>query len=209
MKYPQYNEELLAMGEEDQHELRNMNRLMDEMETDEERTKYRQSLSDHSYARTKKMFEILDVIGIPTFDKISEEAASIVSLLVLHSNVDDMKRVLAMYEEQFKIDPNSFYKGAIPPLTDRIMITEQRKQKFGTNWSITKKREWFLVPIVDFDNVNELRAEYGLDPIRKPHCLAIGWEEWPLGQGPAEKSDQKELTDEEYAEYTGLTTRKK
>ena len=181
-----------------------MNRLMDEMSTDEERMKYRRALSDRSHTRTRRMFEILDLIGVPTFDKIGKEAASIVSLLVLHSSVDDMKRILTMYEEQFKIDPNSIYKGAIPPLTDRIMIVEQRRQKFGTNWSITKKREWFLIPVVDFDNVNELRAVYGLDPIRKPHCLAVGWEEWPLGQGPAEEDDQKELTDEEYAEYTSF-----
>ncbi len=208
MKYPEYARELLSMAEEDQEEARNMQRIMDAMATDVERQEYRQKIADSFHARAKRMLEILDAIGAPTFENIDKEAAETVSLFALHSYIDEMKKVLAIYEKQFKIDPSSFYKEAIPPLTDRIMIAEQRRQKFGTNWSITKAGTWFLIPVEDFDTVNDLRARYGLHPIRKPHCLSVGAEEWPLGQGPAEASDQKELTDDEYVEYTKHVFRK-
>lgn len=208
MKYPEYARELLSMAEADQYEARNMQRVMDLMPTDAERQAYRQEIADNFHKRAKRMLEILDVIGVPTFNNIGKEAAEVVSLFALHSYIDEMKKVLAIYEKQFKIDPNSFYKEAIPPLTDRIMIAEQRHQKFGTNWSVTKDGTWFLIPVEDFDNVNDLRAKYDLHPIRKPRCLSVGAEEWPLGQGPAEQSDQKELTDDEYAEYTKYIFRK-
>lgn len=208
MKYPEYARELLSMAEEDQYEARNMQRIMDAMDSDVERQEYRQKIADTFHERAKRMFEILDVIGIPTFENIGKEAAETVSLFALHSYIDEMKKLLAIYEKQFAIDPNSFYKEAIPPLTDRIMIAEQRRQKFGTNWSITKDDTWFLIPVEDFENVNDLRAKYGLHPIRKPRCLSVGAEEWPLGQGPAQPSDQKELTDDEYAEYTKYIFRK-
>lgn len=208
MKYPEYARELLSMAEEDQYEARNMQRIMDAMATDVERQEYRQKIADSFHARAKRMLEILDSIGTPTFENIGKEAAETVSLFALHSYIDEMKKVLAIYEKQFNTDPSSFYKEAIPPLTDRIMIAEQRRQKFGTNWSITKAGKWFLIPVEDFNIVNELRARYGLHPIRKPRCLSVGAEEWPLGQGPAEPGDQKELADDEYAEYTKHVFRK-
>ncbi|HSX07545.1 MAG TPA: hypothetical protein VLG11_01495 [Candidatus Saccharimonadales bacterium] len=208
MKYPEYGHELLRMAEEDQYDARNMSRIMNAMTTEAELQEYRQEIADKFHERSKRMLEILKEIGVPTFENIGREAAETVSLFALHSYIDEIKKVLAIYEEQFKIDPNSFYKEAIPPLVDRIMIAEQRRQKFGTNWSIAKDGKWFLIPVEDFDNVNDLRVEYGLHPIRKPRCLSVGAAEWPLGQGPAEPSDQKELTDSEYAEYIKYIFRK-
>ena len=148
------------------------------------------------------MMAILDRIGAPTIAKLGPAAAEVVSLFALHSYLDEMKHVLALYEAQFAENPNSIYKQAIPPLVDRILIAEQRIQKFGTNWSIDKDGRWFLIPVEDFTHVNTLRLEYGLEGLSKPHCLSIGTEEWPLGRGPAVAADQKELTDEEYREYT-------
>jgi hypothetical protein len=202
MRYPQFAKKLLHMAQEDQDEVRAMQQIMDAMPTDAERSKYRQQVADHCHERAAIMLEILDTIGVPTFENIGPEAAETVSLFALHSYLDEMKQVLLIYEKQFQIDPESIYKEAIPPLTDRIMIAEQRKQKFGTNWSITKDGTWFLIPVEDFEHVNELRKMYALHPIRKPRCLSVGAEEWPLGQGPAEPSDQKELTEEEYMQYT-------
>lgn len=209
MKYPEYAHELLSMAKEDQQEARNMERIMDAMPTEAERQRYRQKIADNFHERAKRMLEILDVIGAPTFENIGKEAAEMVSLFALHSYVDEMKKVLAIYEKQFKIDPDSFYKEAIPPLTDRIMIAEQRCQKFGTNWSITKDGNWFLIPVKGFENANKLRAKYDLYPMRKPRNLSVGAEEWPLGQGPAEPDDQKELSDDEYMQYTKYMFRKK
>lgn len=67
---------------------------------------------------------------------------------------------------------------------------------------IDKNGEYFLMPAKDFEHMNERRAPFGLEPRMKPVVYAIGEDKYPLGQGPAETSDQKELTDEEYAEFT-------
>jgi len=188
------------MAEEDQNEVRNMQRLMDAMATDAERQAYRQQVADHCHQRATRMLQILDAIGAPTIAKLGP-AAEVVSLFALHSYLDEMKKVLELYEKQFAIDPDSIYKEAIPPLTDRIMIAGQRQQKFGTNWSISKDGTWFLIPVVDFAAANKLREKYGLGPIRKPRVLSVGAKEYPLGEGPAEPANQKPLTDDEYAEY--------
>lgn len=202
MKYPDLAKELLLMLQDDQHEYRNMSQVMDSMPTSQKREEYRLNLASNSHKRAKRMLEILDVIGVPTFENIGREAAEAVSIFALHSYLSEMEYVLAIYQKRYAADPDSFYKEAIPPLTDRIMIAEQRKQKFGTNWSVTKGGKWFLIPVDDFANANNLRAKYGLPLMRKPRNLAVGVNEWPLGKGPAEPSDQKALSDEEYAEYT-------
>jgi len=202
MKYPHYSRELLKMLEEDQRQIRNQAHIEQSLPTEAERQAHAKKVTRDCHRRAARMLKILDAIGAPTFDNIGPEAAEAVSVFALHSYLDEMKHVLAVYEKQFAIDPASFYKQAIPPLTDRIMIAERRRQKFGTNWSISTEGRWFLIPVDDFANVNALRAQYGLEPIRKPRCLAIGMEEYPLGKGPAGASDQKALTDEEYAEYT-------
>jgi hypothetical protein len=201
MQYPELAQELLRMAKDDQHDARNMYRVMDAMPTKDEKERYRQNMADNFHARAKRMLEILDTIGVPTFENIGREAAETVSLLALHSYLDEMKQVLAVYERQFSIDPDSIYKQAIPPLTDRIMIAEQCKQKFGTNWNVTKDGTWYLVTLENFARANELRAVYGLSPMRKPRNLTVGATEWPLGNGPAVASDQKEMNDEEHAEY--------
>ncbi|HSH55192.1 MAG TPA: hypothetical protein VK983_00020, partial [Candidatus Limnocylindrales bacterium] len=138
MKYPEYSRELLRMAAEDQDEVRNMQRTIDALQTPAERKRFRQKVADNCHRRADRMIEILDDIGAPTFEKVGAEAAEVVSLFALHSYVDQMKTVLAVYEQQFQRDPDSIYKQAIPPLTDRIMIVEQRRQKFGTNWSVTQ-----------------------------------------------------------------------
>ncbi len=202
MKYPELAQELLLMADEDQHEARNMYRIMDAMPNDADRNIYRQKMADSFHKRAERMLEILEIIGAPTFENIGKDAAETVSLFALHSYLDEMKHVLNIYEQQYSVDPETIYKEAIPPLTDRIMIAEQRKQKFGTNWNVTKDGTWFLVTVDNFVEADELRAQYGLYPMRKPRVLAVGAEEWPIGEGPAEPNDQKDLTDDEYVAYT-------
>jgi hypothetical protein len=82
------------------------------------------------------------------------------------------------------------------------MAFEQRKQLYGNNWMVDKNGKFFLIPVEDFEHMNDRRAKFGLGPRMKPTVYAIGEDKHPLGQAKAEASDQKELTDEEYAEFT-------
>ncbi len=95
-------------------------------------------------------------------------------MLALHSYLDEMKKVLAAYQKVYKRNPDDVNKESIPSLTDRIMVLEQRTQLFGNNWMLDKKGKYFLVPVKDFEHMNQRRAKYGLNP---PACnrLFMPW----------------------------------
>ncbi|GAC1390981.1 MAG: hypothetical protein NVSMB46_02000 [Candidatus Saccharimonadales bacterium] len=202
IKYPHIKEELIALDEEDQKEIRHHYQHLQEASSVVEKKQLNDQLATHCHIRAHRMLVILDEIKKPTTDNIGVEGSQAVSLLALHAYVPVMKKVLAIYERIYKTDPTSIYYQAIPPLTDRIMILEQRLQKFGTNWCMDKNGKLFLVPVTDFAHVNKRRREYGLDPIKRPVILSVGAEKNPLGSGDAQASDQKELTDDEYEEYS-------
>jgi len=82
------------------------------------------------------------------------------------------------------------------------MVFEYRTQLYGNNWSIDKDGNYFMIPVEDFEHMNERRAKFGLKPRMRPTVYAVGEERYPLGIGEAQANDQKPLTDEEYEEFT-------
>jgi hypothetical protein len=153
VKFPQYQAALLKMLREDQKELRSP-------EPNSEQTFI------HCHRRACKMMEIIKNIKEPTIDNIGANGSQAVTILALHSYLKLMKHILALYEKQFQKDPASIYYQAIPSLKDRIMILEQRKQLFGTNWMVDEAGSQFLVTVQDFPHMNERRLKYGLESAR-------------------------------------------
>lgn len=113
-----------------------------------------------------------------------------------------MKKILKLFEEEFNKNSNNIYYQAIPPLTDRIRILEHKKQIYGTNWFAFHKDKPFLISVEDFPNMNQRRAVYGLDPAKRPVNLAKGADKYPLGKGLAVASDQKDLSQAGYSQYS-------
>jgi hypothetical protein len=196
----QYEKELVSLGEEDQLEIRNHYRKLKLLDSEKEQLE--DQLKEHCHQRAERMMEILREIKEPSISNIGLRGSEVISLLALHSYLDEMKDVLAAYLAVYKRNPQDIYNEAIPSLTDRIMIFEERRQLYGNNWMINKQGKFFLIPVKDFEHMNERRAHFGLGPRMKPTVYAIGENKYPLGKGLAEASDQKELTDEEYAEFT-------
>jgi hypothetical protein len=124
-----------------------------------------------------------------------------ISLNRLRLSVDYIGSLTA-YQIAYKRDPTDIYKESLPSLTDRIMIFEQRTQLYGSNWMADKTGKFFMIPVIEFETINERRAQFGLGPCMRPIVYATGENKYPLGRGKAEASDQKALTDEEYAEFT-------
>lgn len=87
------------------------------------------------------------------------------------------------------------------------MIIEQKKQLFGTNWTLGEDGVPFLIPVRDFKNVNNRRAMYMLGPIKRPVDLAVGANKYPLGKGIARESDQKGMSAIEHERYTSIYLR--
>lgn len=202
VKFPDIRKELMQLEEQDQKEIRGHYKILQAVRSEAEKRRKSDLLAKHCHVRAYRMLEILEEIKVPTIENIGLEGSKTVSLLALHSYLDIMRKVLDKYKTIYKKNPEKIYGQAIPPLTDRIMILEHRMQLFGTNWSMDKDGNFFLIPVKKFAAMNQRRVQYGLEPARKPTILSVGATKYPLGKGKATESDQKELTDEEYEEYS-------
>jgi hypothetical protein len=200
--FSELRQELIKLGEEDQTEIRAHYQKLKLLETDYEKAQLEIQLKAHCHSRAERLMEILDIIKEPSISNVGIEGSEVISLLALHSYLDEMKKVLAAYEKVYELEPKDVYQESIPSLTDRIMAFEQRIQLYGNNWMIDKYGKYFMIPVKDFEHMNARRAQFGLGPRMKPTVYAVGEEKYPLGQGLAEAADQKELTDEEYAKFT-------
>ena len=200
--YPQHRLELIKLVEEDQSEIRYHYQKLKGLDSETARDKLNNQLKMHCHARAEIMMNMLHEIKEPSISNIGIEGSEAMSILALHSYLDQMKQVLAAYQVAYARDPSNVYQESIPSLTDRIMVFEQRIQLYGNNWSLDKDGNYFLIPVKDFEHMNKRRAKFGLGPRMKPTVYAVSEEKYPLGKGKAEASDQKELTDEEYAEIT-------
>ena len=200
--FPELRQELIRLGAEDQAEIRAHYQKLEALKTVDEKSQLEAQLKAHCHARAERMMEILDIIKEPSISNVGVEGSQVISLLALHSYLDEMKSVLAAFEKVYKQDPTNTHNEAIPSLTDRILAFEHRIQLYGNNWMIDRNGEYFMIPVQDFKHMNERRAQFGLGPRMKPTVYAIGEEKYPLGQGLAEAADQKELTNEEYADFT-------
>jgi hypothetical protein len=201
-KFPKQSAELLMMLEQDQKELREFPRLYNKIVSENEKDKVLKSIRTECHVRAIRMMAILNEIGDPTVENVGLEASEAVAVIALHSYLGLMKKILRIYEHYYIQDRANIYYQAIPSLVDRIMILEQRRQLFGTNWSLGKNDKPFLIAVEDFSKMNEKRAQYDLEPRRRPVNSAVGAVKYPLGRGLAKKTDQKQLTDEEYEEFS-------
>ena len=201
-RFPGFKKELMRLEDEDQAEVRIHYQVLKDAQTEEKRKQLNDLLASHCHTRACRMLEILDEIKEPTIGNVGLEGSKAVSLLTLHSYLEVMKKVLAIYETVYKRNPSDIYGQAIPPLVDRIMILEHHMQLFGTNWYMGNAGKLLLVPVKDFPNMNRRRAQYGLEHARKPTILSVGATKHPLGTGKATESDQKEMAADEYEEYS-------
>jgi|GEM_PF-1012456 len=201
-RFPKFRKELLRMVEEDQKEIRKNFHAYSKIKAEDIKRRKYALVAKNCHARAHRMLEILGEIKDPTIENIGLDGSKAVSLLALHSYLDIMKKVLAIFEAYFEKDPSNIYHQSIPPLKDRIMILEHKKQLFGTNWNMDRNEKPFLITVEDFSKMNNRRSNYGLKPARHPVNLAIGAIKYPLGRGLAKESDQKPLTPEEYDEYS-------
>ncbi len=202
VRFPDFRNELLQMVEEDQKEIRENFHAYSKIKSESIKRRKYALVAKNCHARARRLLEILDEIKDPTIKNLGADGSSVVPVIALHSYLEVMKKVLSLFEANFKKNPSNIYYQGIPPLKDRILILEHGKQLFGTNWSIDKDGKPFLIPVEDFPNMNYRRAKYGLEPTRRPVNLAIGATKYPLGRGLAKVSDQKPLTKEEYDEYS-------
>jgi len=126
--------------------------------------KYQGILKRH----TKEAEKIIGRYGWPNFDLVGKQASHAFWLIVQHAdfNLNFQKRSLKLLSEavrQEQARPKDFAY-----LTDRILVAQGKKQKFGTQFVFSpEKNEFVLKPIAGLKNINVLRTKYGLMPLEK------------------------------------------
>ncbi len=146
--------ELIAMLQEDQAVLDARSITVEEF-------------NDISARHVQQLEEMIDRFGWPTISMVGAEASGSAFIIVQHADGDleFQKRTLAL------IEPLAA-RGEIFPanyayLYDRIARNENRPQRFGTQGRCMDDGSWEPFPLEEPKRLEELRAEYGLEPFEE------------------------------------------
>lgn len=200
IKYPEYRARLLKMLQEDQQDIREHSKLYKSAPGTSRTVISRKKLAKKCMNRAEEMLRILEKVKEPTIDHVGADGSQAISVLALHSRLSIMQKVLRVFQKSYRKSPQNVYFEAIPSLLDRVLILQCKKQKFGTQWLVSRDGSFFLYPVEDFKSMNKLRKEHGLPSARRPRDLTYGI---PGGPSPSEarESDQRVPTKEEYDDY--------
>ena len=117
-------------------------------------------------ANTQRMKEIVARYGWPGSSLVGKDGANAAWLLVQHADADR-----AFQRECLRLMEQAAAKGEVSKtdlayLTDRVLVGEGKKQRYGTQAHEVNGR-FEPSPIEDPANVDKRRAEVGLQPLAK------------------------------------------
>jgi hypothetical protein len=112
-----------------------------------------------------KVQKILNERGWLGTDIIGNRGNSTLFLVIQHSDLETQEKYLPMMREAVK--KGNAKASSLALLEDRIALKTGKKQIYGSQIGIdTKTNEYYILPLIDPDNVNERRATVGLLPIQ-------------------------------------------
>lgn len=117
-------------------------------------------------ANTDKLKVIISQIGWPKISQIGKKTATEAFLLVQHSVYDRsfQKKCLKLIIEAAKIDEAD--KKLTPLLIDRILVSEGKKQIYGTQfYKDNKSGKLKPRPIKNSSQIDMVRKSVGLEPL--------------------------------------------
>ena len=114
-------------------------------------------------ANTKWMKAVIEKHGWPTITMVGKDGASAAWLLVQHADAD-MKFQRQCLDLMTKLPKDEISQTNLAYLTDRVLLAERKKQRYGTQFTSVDGK-WKPLPLEDEANVDKLRAEVGMPPI--------------------------------------------
>ncbi|HRP90807.1 MAG TPA: hypothetical protein PKX92_12310 [Edaphocola sp.] len=107
---------------------------------------------------------ILDTYGWLGTDEIGQQGNATIFLVIQHSDLETQLKYLPMMREAVK--KGNAKSSSLALLEDRIALRQGKSQIYGSQIGYDKeKNSYYVLPIIDPDNVNIRRAEVGLPPI--------------------------------------------
>lgn len=110
--------------------------------------------------------EILDTYGWLGEKEIGSQGNQTLFLVVQHADLSTQKKYLPLLRQAVKT-------GKAPPsepalLEDRIAMRQDQKQTYGSQIGINDKTgQYYVLPVIDPENINKRRAEVGLQSIEE------------------------------------------
>ena len=128
-------------------------------------------------SRLLRLKEIVTKYGWTGRSLVGFEAAVAAYLIVAHAVRDVAFQRLAL-EAMKKLPPCEVENRHLASLTDRVLIAEGKKQRYGTMITVNENGTFTPDPIEDAANVDKRRAELGLQPlaeyIRRSNKVILG-----------------------------------
>lgn len=127
--------------------------------------KYYKKISDVDKRNTENLKIFLDNYGWPVISKYSSYGDFSAFILCLHADHDRVfqKRCLSLVEKAFETSDTNPSNLAL--LTDRVLVGEGKKQKFGSQGECQGSNNWEPHPIENPEQVDDLRKKYSLEPL--------------------------------------------
>jgi hypothetical protein len=122
---------------------------------------------------TETMRRVISQFGWPYTSVVGEKAADGAWLLVQHADQDPVfqKECLKLMLEAAK--KGEAKKSNIAYLMDRILVRESKKQKYGTQFRISKTKRIISCPIADRKNLNKRRKQMQMGTYEDYYKLAV------------------------------------
>ncbi len=118
---------------------------------------------------TRELKIIVHIYGWSTIDLVGKKASKNAWLLVQHADHDIkfQKYCLNLMKRVFNENEKNIAKENLAFLKDRVLVNENKKQLFGTQFYKSKKGKFVLRPIVNKRDLQKRRNQYGLPPIEE------------------------------------------
>lgn len=163
-------QELLQMFKVDQEARFKLIEVMKKQAVDPKKEKGRpalpeeEALAELDEKHTARLKAIIDQHGWPGLTLVGKDGANAAWLLVQHADHDRafQKKCLPLIEQALK--KGEAEKSHLAYLTDRVLVGEGKKQRYGTQLK-QEKDDMVPQPIEDEANVDQRRAEIGLPPL--------------------------------------------
>ncbi|NED96397.1 hypothetical protein G1H11_13885 [Phytoactinopolyspora alkaliphila] len=120
---------------------------------------------DGDQTRTDRLAEIIDEYGWPTFDLVGEDGAEAAWAIAQHSDLDPGFQERALELLRAAAAEGQASAGNLAYLEDRVAVGKGLPQLYGTQIGCGPDGAEPATPIVDPENVEQRRADAGLEPL--------------------------------------------
>ncbi len=109
---------------------------------------------------------IIDIYGWPGVEQIGATANETLFMVIQHASLTMQKKYLPIMKDA--VASGNAKASSLGLLIDRIELKEGRMQVYGTqvSWNMATD-EYYLLPLIDPDNVDKRRREIGMVPIEQ------------------------------------------